>query len=393
MGKGVRFLIQDEKQKELTDSVLDEQYSKDTIFEIAKESSKCGIAYELLYINEQTELKSKMFGARDFIPIYSNRVGEFLEGAIRLWQEDDIFDTSKITYYAALYTKDEIITYRKAAFDTTYVLYDREFHMFTDVPVIVYQNNKECTSDYEDIISLVDAYDKAQSDTANDFEYFTDAYLAIAGAKDGFDTDNDDDGENVHNQVRTMKEERVLLLDEKGQAQWLIKNINDTAIENYKDRLKKDMFFLAFVPALSDESFGQNLSGVAIEYKLIGLEELSVIKENKFRASLKKKLKLATDFINLKYCTEFNPDDIQIKFDRNLIRNMAEKIESTANLEGVTSKRTQLEQLPFIDDPEEEFQKMLEEQAMEENYQKVDEKEIDDFYLSDEKGDSTDEEQ
>ena len=37
----------------------------------------------------------------------------------------------------------------------------------------------QCTGDYEDVIPLIDAYDKAQSDTGNDMEYFTDAYLCI----------------------------------------------------------------------------------------------------------------------------------------------------------------------------------------------------------------------
>ena len=245
MGKGVRFIIQDDKYKEAFTKALDEEYNKDTMFELAKEASKCGIAYELLYINENTELRSKMFGARDFIPLYSNSVDEFLEGAIRVWQEKDIF-TGKATDYAALYTAAEIITYRKLPKEKTYTEMERSPHGFDDVPVIVYQNNKECKGDFEDVISLADAYDKAQSDTANDFEYFTDAYLVIAGAggglENGSDSEGDDEDEN-NKAIKTLKEERLLFVDEKGQASWLIKTINDVAVENFKERIKKDMFF------------------------------------------------------------------------------------------------------------------------------------------------------
>jgi len=373
MGKGVRFVIDDEDHKADFDSVLDEEYSKDVTFEIAKEASKCGIAFELLYINEASELKSKMFGAREIIPIYSNKIGEFLEGAIRVWTEADVFDSGKSADFAALYTKTEIITYKKDTGVSEYVVIERHTHNLYDVPVIVFQNNKEQKGDFEDVITLVDAYDKGQSDTANDFEYFTDAFLVLAGAGDGFVTDDDDgmesDGES--NRIKTLKKERILLVDEKGQAQWLIKNINDTAVENFKDRLRKDLFFLAQVPALSDESFGQNLSGVAIKYRLIGLEELSVIKENKFRAALKKKLKLVTAFINLKRSTKYSAHDIKIIFDRNVIENESEIINNVGGLEGVVSKETQLGLLPFVDNPKAEIDKILAERYAEENYQTV----------------------
>jgi len=374
MGKGVRFIIQDDKYKEAFTKALDEEYNKDIMFELAKEASKCGIAYELLYINENTELRSKMFGAKDFIPIYSHSVDEFLEGAIRVWQEKDIF-TDKATNYASLYTAAEIITYRKLPEEKTYTEMERSPHGFDDVPVIVYQNNKERKGDFEDVISLVDAYDKAQSDTANDFEYFTDAYLVIAGAggglESGSDEDDDDEEDKGNKAIKTLKKERILFVDEKGQAQWLIKTINDVAVENYKERIKKDMFFLAQVPALTDESFGNNLSGIAIKYKLIGLEELSVIKENKFRAAIRKKLKLITEWLNLIGNTAYNADDIEILFDRNVIENLTEIIENVSKLDEITSKETQLGLLPFIDEPREEFEKILQEQQRADYYDTV----------------------
>ncbi len=151
-------------------------------------------------------------------------------------------------------------------------------------------------------------------------------------------------------------------MDEKGQADCLIKNVNDTAVENYKDRIYKDIFFLSQVPALSDEGFSQNLSGIAIKYKLVGLEELAVIKENKFRAAVKKKIKMVTEFINTKFNQNYNPATITLEFIRNVIENTAEIIDYTAKLEGMTSKTTQLQQLPFIDDPQAEFEKILSEQ-------------------------------
>ena len=112
-----------------------------------------------------------------------------------------------------------------------------------DIPVIVFWNNEEQQGDYEPHTSLVDAYDKAQSDTGNDMEYFTDAYLWIKGASEIVEaalTGEDGEGDGAR-AVRDFRKNKLLMLDENGQAGWLVKNVNDTATENYKNRLYKDL--------------------------------------------------------------------------------------------------------------------------------------------------------
>ena len=273
MGDGIRMDFDDDEYKDNIVAVLNRNNIDDTNFEISKEMSKTGTAFELLYMNEDAEICFKRFKARDFIPVYSTSVSEFLEFAIRIWSDTDLI-TGKTTEYAEVYTKTEIISYKKIGAEKKYKFVDRVPHKFHDVPVVVYWNNEEQKGDYEDVICQIDAYDKAQSDTANDFEYFTDAYLVLVGAA-GF---SDESGK----EAKALKQERIMLLEEKGQAEWLIKNINDTAVENYKNRLYDNIFILSKLPALTDESFAGILSGVAIKYKLYGLKKIYKMKENKF---------------------------------------------------------------------------------------------------------------
>ena len=94
---------------------------------------------------------------------------------------------------------------------TDLVLLDEYPHYFSMVPVAIFKNNEEETGDFENVISLIDAYDKMESDSLNDFEYFVDAYLALYGL-----TAEEED-------VARMKENRVLLMDEGTKAEWLIK--------------------------------------------------------------------------------------------------------------------------------------------------------------------------
>ena len=44
------------------------------------------------------------------------------------------------------------------------------------VPVCTYENNRQRIGDFEKVLSLINAYDLTNSDTANDFEYFLTPY-------------------------------------------------------------------------------------------------------------------------------------------------------------------------------------------------------------------------
>lgn len=365
MGEGVRVEVKEEEYKEQ----LDQVNAMDMNFEIAKEMSKKGIAFEYLYMNEQSEIRSRYFKAEEMIPIYSYAVDEFLEFTIRLWQEEDLLE-EKVVNYAEVYTKDEIILFEQVNQEKKYKEVQRKQHYFGDVPVIVYWNNEEMKGDYEDVLTLIDAYDKSQSDTANDFEYFTDAFLVIIGAAGGLENAAQGDEESKK-AAKTLKNERLLFLDEQGQAQWLIKQVNDTAVENFKNRIAKDIFFLSLVPALTDESFSGNLTGVAIKYKMVGLEQLAAMKEKKFLPSYKKKLRIVTRIINLKMNRNFNANSADIKFDRNMINNIKELAEIVAILDGIISKESQLELLPFIKNVRDELKKILQDQLKQQDYDKL----------------------
>ena len=362
IGSGIRMNMEDEEYKNHLVDVLNQGNIDDTNFEVSKEMSKCGISFELLYMNESSEIRFKKFQARDIIPVYSNSVAEFLAFAIRIWTDTDLLN-NKVVEYAEVYTKTEVITYKKNKNDKNFKKESTEKHKFTDVPVIVYWNNEEQKGDYEDVLSLIDAYDKAQSDTANDFEYFTDAYLVLIGAS-GFEDENG-------KEAKTLKQERIMMLDEKGQAQWLIKQINDTAVENFKNRVYENIFFLSQVPALSDESFAGNLSGVAIRYKLIGLEQLATMKENKFLPAYKKKLRMITDQLNAKFNRSYNAHEIEVLFDRNMTDNLKELSEIAYTLSGIASKETLLSMLPFVDDVGEEMERIRAEKTKEDDYDNI----------------------
>lgn len=380
MGKPIRYQLEDDAYKEALQDVFDKNYIDSLNFEVSKEASKKGIGFLLMFLNEDGQLRIKKMDAETVIPVYSTSLDEFLEAAVHIWSEYDI-DGNLLYEYADVYDDTYMYHYQRKPGSAYYEELDgggyREPHLLGDIPVIVVWNNEEQLGDFEPHISLVDAYDKAQSDTGNDQEYFTDAYLCITGASEIVEaglTGEDDGEEGSGKAIREFRKNKILLLDEHGQAQWLVKNVNDAATENYKNRLYKDIFFLAQVPALSDESFAGNLSGIAIKYKLIGVEELSIMKENRFRSAQTKLLRIITEYLNTRMNKNWDPDIVNQKYERNFIENTSDIIEDVKNLDGIVSRKTQLEMLPnsVVEDAGEEMQQIQKEELEAEKLPKVD---------------------
>ena len=106
-----------------------------------------------------------------------------------------------------------------------------------DVPFTEFINNRERIGDFEGVISEIDAYNRVQSNTANYFQYNDDAILKIMKLGD---VSTDD--------IQDMKRKRAIILEDGGNVDWLLKHVEDTALENYKDRLREDIHLGANVP-------------------------------------------------------------------------------------------------------------------------------------------------
>lgn len=311
--------------------------------ELAKDSSIYGAAYELLYLDEDTQIRFKPLNPIEIIPIFDDTIEENLEYFIRYYEiTTDILNSQK-EYRVEVYSKTEIKTYNY----TNKVLSPMgvEFHQFKEVPIVIYQNNTEEIGDFENVISLIDSYDKLNSDSINDFEAFVDCYMVLQGMEG---TDNED--------IAAMKQNRVILLPENAGAEWLIKNQPDVYIENLKNRIAQNIHKFSKVPNMSDENFANNASGVAIRYKLMGLENATSKKERKFKKGLQRRIELITNIFYL-FGSSYDWRAIEPVFTRNIPSNAAEVADMLTKIQGLISEETALSLLPFIENPKEEIER------------------------------------
>jgi len=348
MGKPVNYTA-DEGGDEFLDTITeineinDEQ---DHNSELAKGQSVQGVDYELLYLDEEALVKFVNLARDSVIYVMKDDLSGDPALAVRVYDVEDIVRGS-VRFYD-VYTDKEIITFEAGDERNAKSLREikRVPHYFGDIPVVAYMNNEEMLGDFEGVISLIDAYNQAQSDTANDFEYFTDAYLKLTGAM------LDDE------QKSTMRETRVIVLpDKEADASFLIKDINDTAVENFKNRLRRDIHALSKTPNLTDEQFAGTLSGVAIAYKLWGMEQIAAIKERKFKKGLQRRLMLIANVLGVKG-RAFDWRSININFTRNMPQNLVEIVQMVGGLKGIVSDETLLSILPFVEDVQAELDKI-----------------------------------
>ena len=321
-------------------AIFDYSDEQEENLELAKICSIKGKAYELLYRDEDARIRFNEFGPDQMFVIYDMTISPSIKFAIRYYDVGEGND--KITY-AEVYDKEVCMLYKGK--DSDLSLEQITPHTFKDVPVVEYVNNKEEQGDFEQVITLIDAYNKAQSNTLNDMDQFTDAYLILVNMA-GTDSERIDD----------LKRNRVMLLDDDGDAKWLIKEINDAWVENYKDRVRRDIHKFSYTPDMQDESFGNNLSGVSIRYKILAMEQIRSNKERKFKKGLQRRIELICNSLSLEKDIDLFTS-INIKFANTLPQNIYELSQTIKNLSPYLSSETLLNQLPFVENAKEELEK------------------------------------
>lgn len=351
MGQPIRYTSKT-KNDELMDRLSDINESnneQDHNYQMAKNMSIFGEAWELLFVDEEGELRFVSLRPDEVIPKYKvNSFGKTLEYAARITysKKNKEYITKVDIYY-----EDHIEYYIRE--NGSLKLYDVQPHYFGKVPIIYYENNDELMGDFEKEITLIDEYDKRSSDNANEQDNNRNAYLKLKNMSGVQDED-----------IKACNEMGAFKLDEDQDVEYLIKQINDSYIQNSLNNTDNNIHKFSKVPNLSDESFAGNLSGVAIAFKLWPLEQVAAIKERKFKTGLKRRMKLICIYLNLicKTYDFFDYKDINTKFVRNIPQNVQEMVGIANDLVDLVDRETVLSIIPFIDNPAEVLEKKRKEE-------------------------------
>lgn len=294
-----------------------------------------GVAAELMYIDNNSQTRFRLINPTTCFGVCDDTLTGDLMYFVRMYKASD-WDNSD-TYNVDVYSDSLVKHYTMSGMNGYLTFKGEEPHYFSQCPANIFTLPDE-KSIFDCILGLQDSVNELLSAEVDDYAAFCDAYLTL----EGVDADVED--------IAQMKENRVLLLPEGAKAAWLTKNANDAQVENIIKRIHDSIYRVAQCPDFSSESFvGGVSSGIAIQYRLTGMETRSGKIEAAMKKALQRRVEIICGIASLKLGEEVFRD-IQIEFKRNIPEDVNAVIQLVNALKGIVSDATLISQIPFVTD-------------------------------------------
>lgn len=306
-----------------------------------------GVAAELMYIDAAGQVRFRNISPAQCFGICDDSLTGDLLYFVRFYKANEWNDSD--IYNVDVYSDYDIKHYQMSGNNGYLSLLSTEPHYFSQCPANIFSLPDE-KSIYDCVIGLQDAANEIVSSEIDEFSAFADAYLVLTGV----DAERDD--------IQTMKENRVIILPPDGAAaNWLTKNANDAQVENILKRIHDSIYRISACVDYSSENLMNGVSsGIAIRYKMSGMENRAGTVEAAMKKALQRRVEIICGIASLKYGEEVFRD-INIEFKRNLPEDLTATINLINSLKGSVSDATLLAQLDFIPDVAAELE-ALEEQ-------------------------------
>lgn len=305
-------------------------------FDLGRDLSICGAGFALVWA-ERSGVRVCRCDPCDCFAIRSGDAGAPLLAAVRL------FAGSKGETRGVLYTAERLIPF---VWDGTGVtLGTAEENLLHTILLLPFYNNCQGVGDFEMVTGLVDAYNVLLSGALDDMQSVANAFLALYGMQGTTQKD-------IDNANRT----RILSLSEGGRAEFVVKNLNHEALGQLETNLRRSILQLSMTPDLCDEHFAGNSSGVALQYKLWGIEQVRAAKERTFTDGLRGLLAVLTAGERL-MGRNIDLTGGMATFYKNLPQDNTALAETLLSLSPVLSAQTILENLPWVTDVQEELRR------------------------------------
>lgn len=350
-GVPVAYSTKDEKEKAILEKIkyiLKNCNDNEVDFQQGGDMSTYGVAYQLLLAPDSSEpiedrIKIKYLNPLNTFYVVDNTI---LEGVVCGVYMYDYTENNQQKTRVYVYDNENLYIFNGSR-DLISTLETVEPHNMGAIPIIQCLNNDDAFSDIQCITDLLDSLSLVVSNNTDDLQSIANAILCASG------------GTLSKEQIQNINEFKTANLPVGAKMEWVIKNINPEATKQQIDYLLNFIFQIAQVPDLTDEAFGGNQSGVAMQYKLWGMNQLWITKTTKYEKALYQRLKIILHL--LQYQFESNVDlldNIIITFSKNLPDDNTGLIDSVVKLKGIISDKTLLKQLPFIEDVDAELEEL-----------------------------------
>ena len=331
---------------------------------LVNDASRLGRAFEVCYCETETDEngratitpKSVEVSPLDAFVAYDQTLDpDSVFGAIHYMETNA---NNEVTHYLDIYTATDRrrLKLAGAGNTATWTLVDGPTpHGFDRVPIIEYANNSDYCGDFEPILSLQRALNETLSDRVRDKNRFASAIMVGKGVNLG------DSDKEVEESMGHIKDQEYVSLPRDASLEYLVKTFDETSVQVLTDYIKGEMHKISRVPDLTDEQFAANASGVAMKYKLLGLNDLAQSVVAQFQKGYRRRCKLYSYALYGEDGAVIDDMRITFRFNAPADTQYDATAMQTYIQNGAMSVRTMIENCPYVDDVDEELQRIEDE--------------------------------
>ena len=348
-GNAPTVQLEDETDNDSLQTWLNDSEFADEHSEIVKAVGIYGRSYLLAYQGEDSKPKIAHVEPDEGFMIYDDTIKSEPLAFVR-YSRDYLNHVTGTIYYAGF-----SVDFKDDELD------EPVNYVWHEVPAVEFYSNEERQGIFDGVKTLIEALDKALSKKADQVDYFDNAYLLALGLN----------LEDENGRIHIDRNQRFIYSPDadatNAKVEFIGKPDADGMQENLINRLIDLIYYTSMIPNLQDSAFSGNSSGVALQFKLLPMQNMAAFQERKFIKSLRRMFKVLFESADGgQIVRAINKDswlDLRFTYTRNMPQNMADAVSTAVQASSLLSQQTALAMIPGIDDPQAEIERKEEEQS------------------------------
>ena len=330
------------------------------IYSFAKAAVKSGIAYLIPYFKEN-KLRFVRVPADELIPLWTDTENSELNSFIRIYNRIEYRGTQKIVVNYAEFWSSEGVRYYKATDGGNYhedpenppqahFFIDNKPYNWSTVPLVwLKYNEEELPLSYfiEELVDSVNWQTSVTDDTLRDIEKFIYVLKNYSGT-------------DLSEFVSELRQSLAIKVDGDGGVDTIQPQVDVAAEISFIDKQRRDIYDFANGVDTKDPDLG-NASGTALQFRYMSLDNDCAKIGTALSESFQQIKLFADTFFRIVGKGDFSAQKFSVVFNTDMPINETDVIANCRNSEGIISRRTILENHPWVKSAEEE-QKRLDEE-------------------------------
>jgi SPP1 family phage portal protein len=332
-----------------------------------REAINKGISWLHVFYDQSGRLRFRMIPSEEIIPLWADNAHTELQGLIRVYdiyiydgpnkrkQTNVEYWTTKGVRYLTLDGNDlienvEVVGPNGEAVNY-HLMMNGQPYVWDRIPFVPIRYNDVEQPLIDIVKSLIDNLNMQVSVNADILADLPSAFLILIGYG----------GQDLAEFVRDLKQANAVKLDQGGDLRHEVIEPATTALSAMLAQTRKDLYEYGRGVDTQNESFSAS-SGVALKFRYADLDMDANIFENEIQSSFEQLIWFINQHLINIGAGNFENETVQLILNRDVIFVEAETIAACQASTGILSKRTILQNHPWVDDVEEELERLKEDQ-------------------------------